>query len=926
MALDEKKRKQAAKAFADYWKDKGDEKQDAQNFWRSLLQNVFGMEHPENKVEFEYKVKNADKGSTIFIDAYLKDTKVLIEQKGRNIDLKKGYHQSDGSVLTPFQQARRYAAFLPHDKNPRWIIVSNFKEFHIHNMNNPNGEPLIIRLEDLPKEYHGLDFLVEPEKPDIILEKELSIKAGELVGELYDALIKQYVDPTNEHSMKSLNMLCVRLVFCFYAEDADLFGKHLMFHDYMQQFDAKHFRSALIELFRVLNIKEDDRDPYLDADLAAFPYVNGALFADDNIEIPQITEEIRKMILDNASAGFDWSKISPTIFGAVFESTLNPETRRSGGMHYTSIENIHKVIDPLFLDDLNAEFAEIKELKQPKTRNEKLEQFCKKMAGLTFLDPACGSGNFLTETYLSLRRLENEALKIIKGDQITMGLFENPIKVKINQFYGIEINDFAVAVAKAALWIAESQMLRETEDIIQTNIHFLPLTTNASIVEGNALRMDWNDVVPKTELNYIMGNPPFIGASMMTSKQKDEAVSIFGKIKLSNSIDYVGAWYFKAAELIQGSSIQVALVSTNSITQGEQVAPLWGTLFERYKICINFAHRTFRWDSEANIKAHVHCVIIGFASFSAEKKKLFQNDTYKIVNNINPYLIDAPNVIIASRSKPLCNIPPMYLGNKPSDGGNLIINEEEKKVILDREPILKEWIHPYVGAEEYINNKQRYCFWLVNAPLQLIRNSQELHKRVLAVKQMREKSSAEPTRKKAETPHLFFFISQPQTDYLIVPSTTSEGRRYIPVGFVSPDTIASNAATIIPEANLFHFGVITSNVHMAWMRTVAGRLKSDYRYSGNVVYNNFPWPTPTDEQKAKIEQTAQAILDARANYPDCSLADLYDDLTMPPELRKAHQENDKAVMQAYGFDWRHMTESECVAELMKLYQKLTAEA
>ena len=553
-----------------------------------------------------------------------------------------------------------------------------------------------------------------------------------------------------------------------------------------------------------------------------------------------------------------------------------------------------------------------------------MEQFCVKLSKLKFLDPACGSGNFLTETYLSLRKLENEAIGIIHQDQIVMGLFSDPVRVKISQFYGIEINDFAVTVAKAALWIAESQMLKQTEEIVHQNIDFLPLTTNACIVEGNALRMDWNDVVPNTELNYIMGNPPFVGASMMSAKQKEEAVSIFGKIKLSNSIDYVGAWYFKAAEMMQNTKIECALVSTNSISQGEQVAPLWGTLFERHNIKINFAYTTFRWDSEANAKAHVHCVIVGFAMFNRSIKNIYNGESIKSAGNISPYLLDAPSVTVSSRAKPICEVPPMYLGNKPSDGGNLILSEKERHDIISKEPELAKWIHPYIGAEEFINGSYRYCFWLVDAPISLLRNSKELRSRLTAVKEMREKSSAEPTRKKAESPHLFFFISQPKTNYLLVPSTTSENRRYIPIGFISPEVIASNAATIVSNATLYHFGILTSNVHMSWMRTVCGRLKSDYRYSNAIVYNNFPWPTPTEEQKAKIEQTAQAILDARAQYPDCSLADLYDELTMPPELRKAHQANDKAVMAAYGFSTK-MTESECVAALMKLYQELTGQ-
>lgn len=922
MALDEKKRKQAAKQFADYWKDRGYEKGESQPFWLSLLRDVFGVEKPEQYVNFEEQVK-LDR--TSFIDVMIPSTHVMIEQKSVDKDLRKAIRQADGSFLTPFQQAKRYSTELRYSEHPRWIVTCNFKEFLVYDMEKPNGEPESILLENLPKEYYRLNFLIDAKSESTIGEKELSIQAGELVGKLYDALIKQYVDPTNEHSMKSLNMLCVRLVFCFYAEDADLFGKHLMFHDYMQQFDAKHFRSALIELFRVLNIKEDERDPYMDADLAAFPYVNGALFADDDIEIPQITEEIRKMILDNASAGFDWSKISPTIFGAVFESTLNPETRRSGGMHYTSIENIHKVIDPLFLDDLNAEFDEIKEMKQPKTRNEKLEQFCKKMAGLTFLDPACGSGNFLTETYLSLRRLENEALKIIKGDQITMGIFENPIKVNINQFYGIEINDFAVAVAKAALWIAESQMLRKTEDIINMNIDFLPLTTNASIVEGNALRMDWNDVVPKTELDYIMGNPPFVGSSFKqrADEQKQDKEIVFGKAK-SGKLDYVACWYKKAADYVINTNISVAFVSTNSITQGEQVRPLWEDLLNS-GVYINFAHQTFVWDSEASATAKVHCVIISISRVNKEKKYIIKNNIKKQVHHINGYLLDAPDFYINSRSKTPDFLPKLTQGNKPWDDGGLILSPEERFALLTNYPQLESCIKRYVGSRDFLNNIERYCLWLKDVSPSIYRNIPEIKERLIIVANKRVNSPTKVVQEQAETPMLFSQIRQPESDYILIPETSSSSRKYIPMGFMSKDVIASNSVMTACNASLFMFGVLESNVHMAWVRAICGRMKSDYRYSPS-LYNDFPWCKPTDEQKAKIEQTAQAILDARAKYPDCSLADLYDDLTMPPELRKAHQENDKAVMQAYGFDWRHMTESECVAELMKLYQKLTAEA
>ena len=571
--------KAAAKQFVKDWTDHGDEKQETQRFWIALLQNVFGVEQATNAIEFEVPVKL---GHTSFIDGYLKDTNVLIEQKGADIDLRKGYKQSDGSMLTPFQQARRYAGYLPHNMNPRWIVVCNFKEFHIHDMNRPNDTPEVIALAELEKEYPRLQFLVDTGNERIQKEMQISLQAGELVGKLYDSLLIQYKNPSNPASLKSLNMLCVRLVFCLYAEDAGIFGKHGMFHDYLQDIPASGVRKALVELFRILDTKPENRDPYLADDnptLAAFPYVNGGLFADENIEIPPFTEDLKTLLLSNASEDFNWSEISPTIFGAVFESTLNPETRRSGGMHYTSIENIHKVIDPLFYNALAAELDEITAIAVKKTRDTQLGDFQKKLASLTFLDPACGSGNFLTETYLSLRRLENKAVAARLGDQIVLGDSAdfNPIQVSIGQFYGIEINDFAVTVAKTALWIAESQMLKETEEIVHMHMDFLPLTSYANIVEGNALRIDWEDVVPKEKLNYIMGN------GLQDKSQKNDILSIYvdekGKpYKTAGKIDYVAGWYFKASQLMFGTTIRSAFVSTNSITQGEQVAGVWKPL------------------------------------------------------------------------------------------------------------------------------------------------------------------------------------------------------------------------------------------------------------------------------------------------------------------------------------------------------------
>ena len=920
----------SAKEFAAYWENRGDEKQETQRFWIDLLRNVYGVPNPEQSIEFEVPVKLSH---TSFIDGYLADTRVLIEQKGADIDLKKGYKQSDGQMLTPYQQARRYAGYLPFNKTPRWIVVCNFQTFEIHDMNFPNGEPEVLMLADLEKDYSRLQFLVDTGSKTIKKEMEVSLQAGELVGVLYDALLKQYKDPTAPETLKSLNALCVRLVFCLYAEDAGIFGRRDMFHDYLKDVPAAGIRKALAELFRVLDQKPEERDKYLADDnpaLAAFPYVNGGLFADENIEIPPFTEELKNVLLSKASEDFDWAAISPTIFGAVFESTLNPETRRSGGMHYTSIENIHKVIDPLFLDGLKAELEEIKEIAVEKTRVSRLKAYQSKLAGLTFLDPACGSGNFLTESYISLRRLENDALRY-QTNQITMGDYANPIQVSIHQFYGIEINDFAATVAKTALWIAESQMLKETEDIIAHQIDFLPLKSYANITEGNALRLNWEDVVPKTKLNYIMGNPPFVGYSLQDKAQKEDILSIYvdenGKpYKTAGKIDYVSGWYFKAASFMQGTAIRTAFVSTNSITQGEQVAGVWKPLYDRFGIHVDFAYRTFRWDSEASLKAHVHCVIVGFSVASyLEKKWIFTGERAQEAENINAYLMDAPNVFIDSRSRPLCAVPLMTTGNRPADGGHLIIEDVDYADFIKKEPLAKQYIKKLIGAAEFINNKKRWCLWLVGVSPADLRKMPLVMQRVEACKVDRAAAPDAGRRKLAERPTQFREINNPDT-FVVIPAVSSERRKYIPIGFLDKETIATNLVITIPDATLYHFGVLTSNVHMAWMRAVCGRLKSDYRYSKDVVYNNFPWPTPTDEQREKIEQTAQAILDARNLYPDCSLADLYDEAAMPPELRKAHQQNDKAVMQAYGFWGKLNTESACVAELMKMYQKLAERA
>ncbi len=918
--------KKAAKEFAAAWKDKGYEKGESQSFWLSLLRNVYGVEHPEKFITFEEQV-HLD--HTSFIDGHIHDTKVMIEQKGLGKDLKKAIRQSDGTMLNPFQQAKRYITELPLSQHPRWVITCNFAEFYVYDMERPTGEPEIIRLADLPKEYYRLNFLVDTGNENIQREMEVSLQAGELVGKLYSALVKQYKNPDNENSLKSLNMLCVRLVFCLYAEDAGIFGRHLMFHDYLKHFAVEDVRRALIDLFKILDTEIEKRDPYLEGLIAEFPYVNGGLFADENIEIPNFNEEIVNLLLDKASAEFDWSLISPTIFGAVFESTLNPETRRSGGMHYTSIENIHKVIDPLFLDDLRSELDDIMTLKQGKTIAERVEVLQKKLASLKFLDPACGSGNFLTETYISLRRLENEALKFLNKGQMTMDI-EGFIKVSIGQFYGIEINDFAVTVAKTALWIAESQMLHETEEIMNVKLDFLPLKSYANIVEGNALRLDWESVVPKSELNFIMGNPPFVGQSLRDNSQSDDMSIMFGKGSIETKLDYVICWYKKALDYINLSNdntINVAFVSTNSICQGESVPTFWKRMVDNGAE-IQFAHTSFIWNSEANEKAHVHCVIVGFTNKATNKSKtLYNNETVLKVNHINGYLKNAPDIWITNRTNiPNGNHPKMTTGSPPTDDGGLLLSKDEKVYFENKYPILKKYIKPFIGAREFLHDKtndfSRYCFWFVEASPNEYCSIKEIKERLEKVKALRLSSKADRIQKMAEYPYLFCQNRQPKTNYLVFPRHSSERRKYIPIGFVSPDIIVGDACSIIPDISLFEFGILTSNVHNAWLKVVCGRLKSDFRYSPS-TYNSFPWCTPTAEQKTKIEQTSQTILDARALYPDCSLADLYDELTMPKELRKAHQNNDRAVMQAYGFDVKTMTESECVGELMKMYQKMT---
>ena len=961
--MTEAQRREAARRFSQKWQGKGKEDEDARSYWIEILSNILGMENVTDRVDFEKKV--IVDGHTKRIDVYIPETGVLIEQKSLGIDLNKPGTQSGGIELTPYEQAKRYNDNLPVSERARWIVTSNFAFIHVYDMDTkiPEDSLQVIDIQNLQTESYRLDFLVKKESVNVSKEVEVSKDAGRLVGKIYDAFLKQYKEPDNPDTLHSLNALCVRLVFCLYAEDAGVFGKRNMFREYLKRFDTRDMRRALIDLFECMDTPADKRDPYMDEDLSAFPYVNGGLFSDTSIEIPLFSEEIRALLI-NEACDFDWSLISPTIFGAVFESTLNPETRRAGGMHYTSTENIHKVIDPLFLDDLKAELDDIKNENVLKKHKERLDAFQEKLAGLTFLDPACGSGNFLTETYLWLRRLENEVLKMkIVADkkevdgQIVFGIGgESPIKVSIGQFYGIEINDFAVSVAQTALWIAESQMLKETEDVVHQKIEFLPLKSFTNIVEGNALRLDWADVIEPNKLDYIMGNPPFAGARWMGESQKKDVFDIFGKDwKNVGDLDYVTCWYKKSVDYMQNTNIKVALVSTNSITQGGAVSNIWKPLFSK-GMDIIFAYRSFIWDSEANEKAHVHVVIIGFtcmrydnnssdiksketaADNNKRRKTIFVTEyerqsnnrdkkkevvTATSVSNINGYLLEAENIFIEKRTKPISDVPEICLGGQAIDDGNLILTQNERDDLIKKEPESVVLLRPYMMGKDFINREFRYCLWLVGVEPSVLRKCPEVLDRIERVKKFRLSSNRSNTLKAAETPQLFATVLECSDSYIAFPKVSSENRRYIPIDYLDKSIIPGDKLFVFQNATMYEFGIMTSNVHMAWMRAVCGRLKSDYSYSNTIVYNNFPWPTPTEAQKAAIEKTAQGILDARNIYPDSSLADLYDPLTMPPELQKAHTENDRAVMKAYGFDIKNMSEADCVAELMRMYQEMT---
>lgn len=928
--------KQAAKKFVERWQQaEGNEDREARSFLIELLQDVLGIKDPTKVLDFERRVKGRK------IDAFYEDMGILLEAKSRKPGiLDERRNNGAYGFETPYEQAKWYANELPSSIKPRWIIVTDFDEFRIHDLDteNPEREYVSVKLEDLPEQSYLFDFFFDKSQSRLVKEKELSVEAGEIVGRLYNSLMAQYKNiDTDAHEQRSLNILIVRFVFLLYAEDAGLLQEHQAFLKYMRDIAPENFRDALFQLFKVLDTPIEERDPYLNDKLAAFPYINGSLFKREDIVIPQFTEEIKEALLREASQEFDWSGISPTIFGAAFESTLNPETRRAGGMHYTSIENIHKVIDPLFLDDLKAELAKIEGERVEQKRIFLLRAFQNKLASLKIFDPACGSGNFLTESYIQLRHLENRVLANIQGDNQTSLSFEgelNPIKVSIDQFYGIEINDFAVSVAKAALWIAESQMIAETRDTVEQWIDVFPLSNISNIVEGNALRMDWNDVIPASECSYIIGNPPFKGAHAhppRTKEQTQELKDAFDNQKGIGDADYVSAWFSLASKYIGGKTTRCGLVATSSIVQGQQPALIWKSLFEHGDYII-FAYEPFLWGSEASDAAAVAVTIIGFAC-SPDTKSLprfyFRTDyrtgevlEKETVDVINPYLSSGANVLVIPRTTPICDVPTIGIGNKPVDGGFYLFKPDEYEEFVNLEPKSERYFHKWLGADEFINGKERFVLWLGETSEEDIESMPACLDRVKHVMDFRLSSSSSGTRKLAETPTRFHVENIPSGTSILIPQTSSENREYLPIGFIEPEAFASNAVRLISNASLYHFGILTSQFHNAWMRVVTGRLERRYQYAGEVVYNNFIWPSPTIEQKQKIEQLAQSILDIRGSYPGKSLADLYDPDKMPSDLLAAHKALDKAVEEAYGVDFDG-DEEKIVAHLFKLYAEAT---
>ena len=888
-------------AFSKKWKDATDEASEAQSFLNDFF-GVFGIDR-KRVGTFETKVPMG-KDRSGYIDLLWKGV-ILIEMKssGKNLD-------------RAYTQANDYAFYLEDKDLPDYIMVCDFKNIRLYRLST--GQVWNFKTSQLHKNiklFADLAGYKSTTSTETI--KEVNVDAALKMAKLHDIL------RDHGYTGHALEVYLVRLLFCLFADDTGIFEKNIFF-DYINNSkeDGSDLSARIARLFEVLDtpLKNREQQTMLPEDLKRFAYIDGTLF-NERLPFADFNPKMRHILLECCS--FDWGYISPAIFGAMFQGVMNPKERRALGAHYTSEENIMKVIKPLFLDELREEFERVK------GNSKQLQFFHEKLSKLTFLDPACGCGNFLIIAYKELRLLELEVLKMLidtGGQQILdIGLY---CKVNVDQFYGIEIEEFPCQVAVVGMWLVDHQMNTLISEHFGLYFARLPLKQSATIIQGNALRLDWEYVITKHRLNYILGNPPFVGARLMSKSQKRDILDVFGNSKGIGNLDFVSAWYIKAARFIENTNIQVAFVSTNSITQGEQVPILWEQLISEHNIIINFGYRTFRWDNEARGKAAVHCVIVGFCidpSIAMDRTKYIYDEVGKKIaaNNINPYLVDAPNVFIHSRTKPICDAPDIGIGNKPIDGGFYLFTETEKEEFLEKEPQAEILFRPWIGAREFINGNKRYCLWVGDCPPSELKKLPEVIKRIEMVRNYRLKSKNPQTVELADNPRRFHVENIPNKDYLVIPASSSERRKYIPIGFVDKNVMSSNALLISADAELYHFGILTSKIHVVWMKAVAGRLKSDYRYSKDGVYNNFPWPTPTEVQKEAVIRAAQQVIEARALYPNSSLADLYDPLIMPVELIKAHNNLDRVVVGAYG-GLGFKTEAERVADLMKRYQMLTA--
>lgn len=892
--------KYRAVTFTHDWKDESREHAEAKSFWDDFF-NVFGLSR-RRVASFEEPVKKLDNQHG-FIDLFWKGT-LLVEHKSRGKDLGKAY-----------SPALDYFAGLQDHELPRYVLVSDFERFRLYDLEE--NEQHEFHISDFPKNIKLFGFIPGYITTPPIPEDPVNIKAAELMGKLHDQL------KDSGYTGHVLEVYLVRLLFCLFADDTTLFNKNI-FKEFIEQktrIDGSDLGSNLAALFQILNTPKEKRQKNLDEHLNQFDYVNGHLFQEP-LPIASFDSRMRDDLL--RACALDWGKISPAIFGSLFQSVMNPQERRNLGAHYTSEKNILKLIKPLFLDDLWAEFEKIK------NNRTKLEQFHHKIASLKFLDPACGCGNFLVITYRELRLLELAILReLYKGGQQIIDI-SHMIRVDVDQFYGIEIDEWPARIAEVALWLMDHQMNMRVSNEFGQYFSRLPLRKSAKIVQANALRIDWESIVPKAELNYILGNPPFYGAMWLNDSQRQDVKLVMGNIKGSGILDYVTCWYIKTAEYIRSINIKAAFVSTNSITQGEHVGILWNELFNKYGIKIHFGHQTFKWNNEAKDNATVHVVIIGFSNFNIRNKRLFSyadiksEPTESIVDNINGYLVSGDDIIIQTRNEPICNVPRMIWGSQPRDGGYFIFTSDERDQLIDKYPEAEKYVRLFLGGRELINNLLRYCLWLVDANPAELRKFPEIIKRIEGVRNSRLKSRAPSTRKFAQTPALFAQIAQPDSNYLAIPEVSSERRKYIPIAFLSKDVIASNKIQLLPNATLFHFGILTSEIHNTWMKYTCGRLESRFSYSNSLVYNNYPWPeSPSEAQIKRVEEKAQAVLDARALFPDSSLADLYDPLTMPPVLAKAHQALDKAVDLCYR-PQPFPNETKRIEFLFELYNQYTA--